>query len=82
MNNLINQRVEMILSMANKGMTPQEVMKRVMGNAMPQQIKTMETQLTNMTKGKSVNDFILQALKDQGLSEQNAQGLAKLMGIN
>lgn len=82
MNNLINQRIEMILNMANKGMQPQQVMQRFMGNAMPEQIKLMETQLTNMTKDKSPNDFIMQALKEQGLSEQNAQGLAKLMGIN
>jgi hypothetical protein len=81
MNNLINQRVEMILNMANKGMQPQAVMKQLMGNQMPEQIETMRTQLTNMSKGKPMNDFILQALKQQGLSEQNAQGLARLMGI-
>lgn len=81
MNNLINQRVEMILNMANKGMAPEAVMKQLMGNQMPEQIETMRTQLTNMSKGKPMNDFILQALKQQGLSEQNAQGLAKLMGI-
>ena len=81
MNNLINQRVEMILNMANKGMAPEAVMKQLMGNQMPEQIETMRTQLTNMSKGKPMNDFILQALKQQGLSEQNAQGLARLMGI-
>ena len=81
MNNLINQRVETILNMANKGMKPQAVMQQLMGNQMPQQIEVMKTQLTNMTQGKSPNDFILQALKQQGLSEENAQGLAKLMGI-
>lgn len=79
---LINQRAEMILNMANKGMKPQAVMQQLMGNAMPQQIQTMKTQLTNMSKGQSPNDFILQALKQQGLNEQNAQGLARLMGIN
>jgi hypothetical protein len=78
---MINQQIGMILNMANKGMNPQAVMRSLMGNMMPQQLKTMETQLTNMTKGKSPNDFILQALKEQGLSEQNAQGLAKLMGM-
>jgi hypothetical protein len=83
MNNLINQRAEMIINMANKGMNPQAVMQQIMGNnIMPQQIQTMRTQLTNMSKGKPMNDFILEALKQQGLSEQNAQGLAKLMGIN
>ena len=67
--------------MANKGMAPEAVMKQLMGNQMPEQIETMRTQLTNMSKGKPMNDFILQALKQQGLSEQNAQGLARLMGI-
>ena len=78
---IINQQIGMILNMANRGMQPKAVMQQIMGNMMPQQIKTIETQLTNMTKDKSPNDFILQALKERGLSEQNAQGLAKLMGI-
>lgn len=79
---LINQRAEMIINMANKGMNPKAVMQQLMGNQMPEQIQTMRTQLTNMSKGKPMNDFILQALRQQGLSEQNAQGLSKLMGIN
>lgn len=78
---LINQRAEMILQMANKGMSPQAVIQQLMGNNIPQ-IQTMKIQLTNMSKGKPMNDFVLQALKQQGLSEQNAQGLSKLMGIN
>jgi hypothetical protein len=79
---MINQRAEMIIQMANRGMNPQAVMQQLMGNVVPSQIQTMKTQLTNMSKGQSPNDFILQALKQQGLTEQNAQGLAKLMGIN
>ena len=78
---MINQRAEMIIQMANKGMNPQAVMQQLMGGFVPSQIQTMKTHLTNMSKGQSPNDFILQALKQQGLTEQNAQGLARLMGI-
>lgn len=79
----LNQRAEIIINMANQGMQPQAVMQQLLGrNANYQnQMQTVQTQLTNMANGRPMNEFLLQALKQSGLTEQNAQGLARLMGI-
>ena len=79
----LNQRAEMIINMASKGMQPQAVMQQLLGrNANYQnQMQTVQTQLTNMANGRPMNEFLLQALKQSGLTEQNAQGLARLLGI-
>jgi hypothetical protein len=79
----LNQRAEMIINMANQGMQPQAVMQQLLGrNANYQnQMQTVQTQLTNMAQGRPMNEFIIQALKQNGLTEQNAQGLARLLGI-
>ena len=77
----LNQRAEMIINMANQGMQPQAVMQQLLGrNANYQnQMQTVQTQLTNMANGRPMNEFLLQALKQSGLTEQNAQGLARLL---
>ena len=79
----LNQRAEMIINMASKGMQPQAVMQQLLGrNANYQnQMQTVQTQLKNMANGRPMNEFLLQALKQSGLTEQNAQGLARLLGI-
>ena len=79
----LNQRAEMIINMANNGMNPQSVMQQLFSRNMtyPNQMQTMQTQLANMAQGKPMNEFLLQALKQSGLSEQNAQGLSRLLGI-
>ena len=79
----LNQRAEMIINMANQGMQPQAVMQQLLSrNANYQnQIQTVQTQLTNMAQGRPMSEFIIQALKQNGLTEQNAIGLSRLMGI-
>ena len=80
----INQRAEMIINMANNGINPQSVMQQMMSNgfnAQSPQYNTAMTQMRNMAGGRSMPEFYIQILKQNGLTEQNAQGLAKLMGI-
>ena len=79
----LNQRAEMIINLANQGMNPQAVMQQLWGKNMnyQNQMQTVQTQLTNMANGRPINEFLLQALKQSGLTEQNAQGLARLLGI-
>ena len=76
----LNQRAEMIINMANKGMNPQSVMQQMFGGGLGN-LETAQTQLKNMAQGRPMNEFIIQALKQNGLSEQNAIGLSRLMGI-
>ena len=79
----LNQKAEMILAMANKGMQPQMVMQQLLGrnSNYQNQMQTVQTQLTNMANGRPVPEFIIQMLKQNGLTEQNAIGLSRLMGI-
>lgn len=79
----LNQRAEMIINMANKGFQPQAVMQQLLGRNVnyQNQIQTIQTQLTNMANGRPMPEFIIQMLKQNGLSEQNAIGLSRLMGI-
>lgn len=79
----LNQRAEMIINMANNGMQPQAVISQLFGKNMnyQNQMQTAQTQLRNMAQGRPMNEFIIQALKQNGLSEQNAQGLSRLLGI-
>ena len=79
----LNQRAEMIINLANQGMNPQAVMQQLWGKNMnyQNQMNTVQTQLKNMANGRPMNEFLLQALKQSGLTEQNAQGISKLLGI-
>lgn len=79
----LNERAEMIINMANNGMQPQAVIQQLLGrNANYQnQLQTVQTQLTNMAQGRPMPEFIIEALKQNGLTEQNAIGLSRLMGI-
>ena len=79
----LNQRAEMIITMANRGMQPQAVMQQLLGvnTNYQNQMQTVQTQLTNMANGRPMNEFLMQALKQSGLTEQNAQGLARLLSI-
>ena len=80
----LNQRVEAIINMANNGINPQSVMQQMMSNgfnAQSPQYNTAMTQMRNMAGGRSMPEFYIQILKQNGLTEQNAQGLTRLMGI-
>lgn len=77
----LNQTAEMIIGMANNGMQPQAVMQQLMGrnSNYQNQFQMAQTQLKNMAQGRPMNEFIIQILKQNGLTEQNAQGLARLL---
>ena len=79
----LNQKVEMIIAMANRGMQPQAIMQQLLGrnSNYQNQMQTVQTQLTNMANGRPMPEFIIQMLKQNGLTEQNAIGLSRLMGI-
>ena len=79
----LNRRAEMIINMANNGIQPQAVMQQLIGRNMNYQneIQTAQTQLKNMAEGRPMPEFIIQVLKQNGLTEQNAIGLSRLMGI-
>ena len=80
----INQRVEAILNLANSGGNPQAVMQQMMSrgfNANNQQLNTAYNQMKNMANGRSMSEFYIQMLKQNGLNDKNAEGLSRLLGI-
>ena len=80
----INQRVEAILNLANSGSNPQTVMQQMMSrgfNANNQQLNTAYNQMKNMANGRSMSEFYIQMLKQNGLNDKNAEGLSRLLGI-
>ena len=83
-NNDINQQIENILNLANTGGNPQSLMQQMMSrgfNANNQQLNTAFNQMKNMTNGRSMPEFYIQILKQNGLNDKNAEGLSRLLGI-
>ena len=80
----INQRVEALLNLANSGGNPQTIMQQMMSrgfNANNQQLNTAMAQMKNMAGGRSMPEFYIQMLKQNGLNDKNAEGLSRLLGI-
>lgn len=74
----INQTLEQIIRFYDSGGNPKQVMQTMMQQN--PQMNQMQTQMRNMAQGRSPKDFILQIAKQNGVSEQNLQGLARILG--
>lgn len=80
----LNKRAEMIINLANNGGNPNSVMQTLISknpNMYSTQINQTMTQIQNMAQGRTIPEFYLQILKQNGLSEQNLMGIAKLLGV-
>lgn len=73
----INQTLERIIALYNSGGNPQQVMQQIMQKN--SQVGQMQNQLQNMAQGRNPTEFILQLAKQNGASEQNLQGLARIL---
>ena len=78
MGNDINQTIENIVAFYDRGGNPQQVMQTLMQNN--SQMGQMQTQLQNMAQGRSPKEFLLQLARQNGVSEKNLQGLARILG--
>lgn len=76
----INETIEQIIRFYDSGGNPQQVMQNIMQQGTP--IGQVQTQMKNMAQGRSPKEFILQMAKQNGVSEQNLQGLARILGAN
>lgn len=74
----INQTLEQIIRFYDSGGNPQQVMQQMFQQN--PQMNQMQTQMQNMAQGRSPKDFILQMAKQNGASEKNLQGLARILG--
>ena len=74
----INDRIARIIAMHDSGGDPNRMMMNMV-QQMPN-IQMMWTQYNNMMQGRSKKDAFLQMAKQQGVTEQNIQGLCRILG--
>lgn len=78
MGNDINQTIENIIALYERGGNPQQIMQNMMQKN--SQMGQFQTQLQNMAQGRSPRDFLLQLARQNGVSEKNLQGLSRILG--
>lgn len=74
----INQAVENIIALYERGGNPQQVMQTMMQRN--SQMGHMQTQIQNMAQGRTPREFIMQIARQNGVSEKNLQGLTRILG--
>lgn len=72
----INSMLEQIIQFHKSGRNPQELM----GRFMPNNLEQMKQRIKNMAQGRSPSEFVMQIAKQNGVSEQNLQGLLEILG--
>lgn len=77
-NNNINATLERIIALYDSGGDPNKMMQSMFGNN--PNIGNFATQFNNMRQGRSNREFLLQLAKQNGVSEQNIQGLQRILG--
>ena len=76
--NELNQTLQQIIALHDSGGNPSQLMQTMFsGNS---NVNQMKTQLQNMAQGKNMNEFIIQLAKQNGVSEQNIQGIMRIFG--
>ena len=76
MQNGINEQIQAIMSLKQRGMQPQQVMQ-MMFQQNPQLQQQMQT-VKNMMNGKNPREFVTQLAKQNGVNEQSMQMLMQL----
>lgn len=74
----INSTIQNIIALYNSGGNPQQIMQQMMQKT--PQINQMQTQLQNMAQGRSPQEFLIQLARQNGVSEENIQGLSRILG--
>ena len=76
MQNGINEQIQAIMSLKQRGMQPQQVLQ-MMFQQNPQLQQQMQT-VKNMMNGKNPREFVTQLAKQNGVNEQSMQMLMQL----
>ena len=76
----INQRIEQIIALYDNGGNPKQIMQNMMFQN--PNMGQMQTQMQNMAQGRSPKEFILQMAKQNGVTDKNIEGLARILGAN
>lgn len=73
----INSVIQNIISLHDSGGNPRQIMRQMMQQGTP--INQMQMQMQNMAQGRSPQEFILQMARQNGVSEENIQGLSRIL---
>ena len=73
-----NPLLQKIIEIKNNGGTPQQAMQFLI--SMNPNINMVRTQLTNMSRGRTPQEFIMQLARQNGVSPENMQGIMSLFG--
>ena len=73
-----NPMLQKIFEIKNNGGTPQQAMQVLL--SMNPNINMAQTQLTNMSRGRSPQEFLMQLAKQQGVNPEMMQGIMSLFG--
>ena len=77
--NDLNAQIEQIIALYDSGGDPNKVMSNIIQkNPM---VNQLGTQYKNMSEGRNPKEFLLQLARQGGVSEQNIQGLARILGV-
>lgn len=76
MNNDINSRIQAIMQLKQKGLTPQSAMQILMQQNPNYQIAMQ--QLQNMAQGRDIKSFVMQLARQNGVSQENLQSIQEL----
>ena len=78
MNYNANPLLQKIIEIKNNGGTPQQAMQYLV--SMNPSINMAQTQLMNMSRGRTPQEFIMQLARQNGVSPENMQGIMSLVG--
>ena len=78
MNNDINSRIQAIMQLKQKGLTPQSAMQMLMQRNPNYQIAMQR--LNNMAQGRDMKDFVMQLARQNGVNEENLQAMQNMFG--
>ena len=76
MQNGINEQISAIMSLKQRGMSPQQVMQMMLQQN-PQLQQQMQT-VKNMMNGKNPKEFVTQLAKQNGVDNQGVQMIMQL----
>lgn len=74
--NNINEQISAIMSLKQRGMTPQQVMQMLVQQNpnIQQNIQTLQ----NMAQGRDMKQFVTQLAMQNGVSQENLQALQQM----
>ena len=75
----LNQQISNLIAFYESGGNPNAVMQQMLQKN--PQLNQAGTQLANMTQGRTMSETLLQLAWQNGVNEQNLQGLARMLGV-